>query len=388
MQIRALKDEDLKDIQYLLSQAFSFGTRSLGDWGKIDEQRSTSFGIFDEAGLQAGLEINHYKIYMGSDLVIKMGGIGGVACLPASRGKGYAGEALKHALKLMKEYGEYTSFLFPFSWEFYQKYGWEWTGLQRTYSVPTKVLKSTPETDYVRAGIEIDRKNIEGVYEQYSKSYRGMMVREERMWDDILNHEEKTHTFNYVYVRDGIIEGYIILRGGKKEETRIREFITLTSRAQQGLLGLMRRHEMQIDKFVWAVPEEDALWSQIYHWDIETKLEPAASARVVDVVGALTAWKPVSPFHGQFVMAVQDKYAPWNEASWKVEIEDSGVKVSQTNDSVDLSLDIQALSQLYFGSPNIIHLRHAGRVTVHNEAAFHFVQQFFDGPTMWINNHF
>ncbi len=388
MILRAHRDEDLPEVKMVMSQAFSFGHIHQGEPGKIDDEKSTSFGIYEDSGLQASLEINHYKIYMGNDVQLKMGGIGGVACMPASRGKGYAGEVLKHALKMMKEREEHASFLFPFSWDFYRKYGWDWTGVQRTYTVPTNILKSSPETEYVRAITAEDWKVIGSVYEAYSKQYRGMMIRSDKHWEDILKHEEKTLTFSYAYSRDEKIEGYFVLRGGKKEETHIRELITLTPRAYKGLLGLLKRHDMQMDKFSWAAPENDPLWSQLYHWDIETKLEPATSARVVDVAGAIAAWQPATPLKGKFTLKVQDEYAPWNTASWKVEVDDKQVNVVRSSENADISIDIQAFSQVYFGSPNADQLRSAGRLTVHDEVAYAVFLQLFSGPSMWINDHF
>src|SRR5438876_409576 len=103
MDIRILEGEDRKQFNPLWAQAFSRGERST-DW--IEDESSIDFyGLYDAQGLQACLIVNHYETYLGAKSVVKMGGIGGVVSLPASRGKGYAGALLKFALVKMRENG-------------------------------------------------------------------------------------------------------------------------------------------------------------------------------------------------------------------------------------------------------------------------------------------
>ena len=48
--------------------------------------------------MQARVSIIHYAVHLGADVIVPMGGIGGVSCLPASRGKGYVGRLLDASL--------------------------------------------------------------------------------------------------------------------------------------------------------------------------------------------------------------------------------------------------------------------------------------------------
>src|SRR5689334_13185776 len=94
LEIREISEEEMGRAFYLGSQAFRNGARDdnrLPNWLN-DPNRSLSshYGVWDEGGLQAKVVINHYKQHFGPDVVIPMGGIAGVASLPASRGKGYA----------------------------------------------------------------------------------------------------------------------------------------------------------------------------------------------------------------------------------------------------------------------------------------------------------
>lgn len=391
MEIRVLTGEELELEYYVWSQAFERGDREMRWWREFPQKNDESvctIGVFDEAGLQATVAIIDYRIHLGPEVVVPMGGLGGVACLPARRGRGYAGAGLKASLERMREVGQVTSMLFPFSFEYYQRFGWEWIGLERHYTLPTRILRAVPETENVRAATLEDRPAILGLYTQFAGRYRGCVRRGPKTWAAILDDEEKQYTYTYVYEQDGQIEGYLTYRGGKEEKTELREFLSLTPRAQRALLGLLKRHEMQVEKFHWNAPAEDPLWSQRYHWDIETVLRPKTMGRLVDVSGALQAWKPENEARGAVNLAVQDECAPWNTGTWRVEFAEREVSVRPTHDAPHVSLDIQALSQAYFGTPTVAEIRAADRLTVHDESGYVALCHLLAGPPMWLNDDF
>jgi predicted acetyltransferase len=394
MNIRKLTDEEW-ELQYpVWSQAFEHGDREMAQWREWDRDngdRQAVYGIFDEAGLQATFSLVDMHVHMGPELILPMGAVNGVAVLPASRGKGYAGAGVRHLLERMRENGQVVSVLEPFSWDFYHNLGYAWIGAGRRYAIPSRVFKPSGETTHVRAAMPDDRARIEDVYTRFAARYRGMLRRREHEWKDMLNDRPKHHTYTYVYEREGKMEGYLTYREGKREETRLREFIYLTARAQSGLLGLLRRHDMQIEKFAWNAPSDDTLWLQFYHWDVETKLRSLVMGRIVDVAGAfqaiLRAWKPLQPLDGSLVLAVEDKHASWNAGNWRITLRGE-TSVVATSDTPDVALDIQALSQAYFGTPSLSDLRRADRLTVHNEPGYELLRALLDGPPMWVNDAF
>lgn len=390
-EIRLLTKEEMPQAGYIWSQAFGFGKRNADEEeeNKPDATYGNTFtvGAFDEAGLQAVLTIFDYRIYLGAESVVPMGGVGGVACLPASRGKGYAGKLLQFALVRMHELGILTSSLFPFSWEFYRKYGWEWVGTFREYKVSTSCLRSDPETEYVRAATEVDREKVKEVYTIFAKRYRGCTVRNDGGWHFLKDTKEQ-YTFTYLYERDGQAEGYLIYSSGKEKETYLREFIALTGRAQRALLGLLRRHEMQTKRFIWSVPLDDAMWSQHYHWDIETSLHSTPMGRVVDVAGAIKAWKPAKEAQGSVVFSLQDTHASWNTGTWEVEFSGGEAQIQPSQKTPQVVMDIQAFSQAYFGTPFLDAIRQAGRIEVAEEAGYRAFADLLRGPLMWMNDEF
>jgi len=391
VEIRPLAQTELELALPIWSQAFEHGERTMDDWRAMEQRygdRNVTYGLFDAAGLQATVLITDSKLQFGPDVRIPCGGVSGVACLPAGRGKGYAGDAIRFVLAKMKEAGQVTSVLSPFSWSFYQNLGWEWTGAYRRYSVLSRVLRPDPETDFVRLATRDDRTGIYDLYTRFSDQYRGMLMRNQAEWDHLLNDRKKEYTYTFVYERDGRFEGYLTFYGWKQDETSIREFLTLTPRARRALLGLLRRHEMQVKKFVWRAPENDLLWSQWIDWDIETKLIPLQMARIVDFAGALSLLHPPTDHHGVVDVAIRDANAPWNNGVWRITMESRHVTVTPTQATAQVEMDIRQATQAFFGAPTLDDLRLAECLTVHDEEGYLCLQHLLSGPPMWINDDF
>lgn len=388
MEIRELREDERDAAYYLGSQAFRFGNRQMRVPDHPDRRPRSTYGIWDDAGLQAMATIIPYEVHFGSDVTLPMGGVAAVASLPASRGKGYATQCLKYSLERMREAGQVVSTLFPFSFEYYDRLGWAWTGVKRTYEVPTRILRAAAETDDVRAAKESDRDAIRSTYTKFAQLYRGAVARDEKLWNQVLNSSEEQFRYTYLYEPNGIPEGYLTYMGGKREKTELREFVALTPRALRALLGLLRRHEMQIDKFTWDAPGDDLLWSTLYHWDLETKIAPTTQARIVDLPAALCAWRPDRAVRGSVTLAVTDEAAPWNQGVWRIEYEDGHVSAARTDDSAQLTLDIRAISQAYFGTPTCTEIRASDRITVHDEKGYDALVNLLAGPPMWMNDSF
>ena len=388
VEIRIVGPEDYERMAYLGRQAFAHGRR--GGPSFVDDPNHppmTTLGAYDQAGLQARVSILHYQAHLGADVVVPMGGIGGVSCLPASRGKGYVGALLDATLAHMRGEGQVISSLFPFSWEFYRRYGWEWVGMTREYYVPTRILKASGETEKVRAMTPADRPKIEACYTSFAQRYRGMIARDEKRWNDILKDEDDHFTYTYLYEHEGATEGYLSFHGGTDDATYIGQFVALTPRARRGMLGLLRRHDMQTEKFTWRAPGDDPLYHTLCHDDVETKLFPTTQGRVVNVAGAFAALRPRSGDKYAFTMHVSDEHAPWNAGVWRVEAADEIVSAQKTEAAPEVSLSIQALSQAYYGTP-LMEILGAEHIVVHEEKGYTSLSLLLSGPPAWIYDSF
>lgn len=391
MDIRRLVGIETQQALYVWSQSFERGDRAMEDWKEWEERipsGRTTYGIYDGDALQAAFLLVDEAIHFGDAPPLPMGAVCGVGVLPASRGKGYASRGVSFLFERMRDKGQSISFLEPFSWEFYGRLGYAWTAPSARYSVPTRCLKPSPETDYVRAMRMEGRDAVIACYTKFAAGYRGMVARRREVWDWTFDGNKKEYTYTYVYERDGAVEGYLMYHGGKRDETRIEEFIAHTARARLGLLGLLRRHDMQITKFRWDGPVDDPFWSILVHGDIETKLYSRTMARIVDVGAAIEAIRIAGHIRGSVRLAVIDPTAPWNQRTWRITCEGGRAMARPAPDAPQITITIQALSQAYLGSPTMSQLRDTGHIQVHDETGFDMLAAVLAGPPAWCNDGF
>ena len=391
MDIRKLNGLELQQALYVWSQSFERGDRAMEKWKEWEERTPTgrtTYGMLHGDALHAAFLLVDETIYLGTNGTVPMSAVCGVGVLPASRGRGYASRGMRYVFERMREAGRVISFLEPFSWEFYHRLGYAWTAPSRRYSVPSRLLPPSPETERVRAARADDYPAIAACYTRMAHRYRGMLQRRAEVWAMVFDASKTEATYTYMYEVDGVVEGYLCYHGGTRETTKLTEFVALTPRARQGLLGLLRRHEMQIDMFRWDAPANDLLWHQLMHNDVRTDLRSSTMARIIDVREALQAIRPSAEQCGSCAVSVVDAAAPWNHNVWKVENSEGAVAVEPTSGGAQVTLPVQALAQAYLGSPSLRDLRVAGEVQVHDESGYNALDTLLAGPPAWCADSF
>ncbi len=388
LEFRPITADDIEQWQRIASFSYERGapvTVTPEHFGQPDRYR---IGAYDGGKLRACLGINDYQMFFGRDRR-PCGGVAGVMSEPASRGRGYAGGLMRRSLEVMREDGKYLSSLWPFSFAYYRQFGWEWTGFNRYYKLPIRALWSDKEADYMEPLYEPQADLLNPLYEAQATRYNGPLVRSPGRWPAHLRARDGREPMVYLYRRDGAPEGYAILRFIKNSDTlRVEDFVALSRRAYLGMLGLVHRHEMQGQDVELQVPPDDPLWSFIRSYDVETKEVSAGMARVVDVTAALQELEPPAEVRGAAVFALQDETAPWNSGTWRVTAEDGMVTLAPCRDEPGIALDIQALTQAYWGTPSLETLRAWERISVSREADFQLLHALLPSRLVWLADDF
>lgn len=388
MEIRPITAADYEEHRHIVSLAFARGKTPEFTPEVYEQTDRTRIGVYENGRVQAALGILDYRFFFGDDRR-PCGGIFGVASDPAMRGRGYAGALVKRSLEMMRENGQYLSALWPFDFRFYRSYGWEWTGETRNYTVPLDILPSGREANHVQGVYEDVIRVLTPIYERNAAQYNGMLARDAKRWEQKTCPAGGRQRAAYVYRRDGWDEGYAILRYGDTDnELHADEIVAHTRRAYEGLLGVARRHAMTAKKLAWSAPSNDMLRSILTHWDVETKLEPAGMGRVVDAPTALHALKPSSEARGTAILSLVDDHAPWNAGSWRIVVEGGCVDVRPTDREAGIALDIQGLTQAYWGTPTLLDLRRWDRIQVRDDAQFEVLAALLPPTPAWLNDDF
>lgn len=387
MEIRAIDPESVEDFRRIISQSFGRGTPCTAEPDSLPARGR--IGAYEGGRLKAVLRVLDFQMLFGEDRR-PCGGIASVAVDPAARGCGYAGALLDRSLEMMRDSGQYLSSLWPFDFGYYRRHGWDWTGMLTQYSVPVGILPASPEARYVEPITQDVVAALNPLYEAQATRYNGALARDDSRWGRQTGPQGDRHPAFYRYVRDGRSEGYAIIRFGDDRDctAEASELVALTGRAYRGLLALLHHHAMSAKTFRWSGPADDLLWSVLNHWDVETKRVPLGMSRVVDLKAALEAMHPDPSLQADAVIGVTDEHAPWNEGAWRVETESGVVRLERTADAPGIEVDIQALTQAYWGTPSLADLRRADRVTVHDESAFRAHCALLPPRIVWLADDF
>ena len=398
MEIRALTLEDSPACDRLMAEAFASGSRPAlpPAEGKAEPKpRSLTWGLFDGARLVAVAVVHDLRL-VWEYTILPMGGVAGVACAAEQRGRGHVASLLAHSLQGMRDSGQFVSGLYPFAYAFYRRHGWEWVGEKRHYKVPTADIRASPEGKHVRCydgpeALEI----VSPVYEAYARNRRSMTTRtdaEPNFWERVLAHRDNRTTYVQVYSNpeNGQAEGYLTFRYPNSGEGigYIGEFFANTPAAYRGLLSVLHYYGTQVHHVEFSAPSDD--WLPLYAMsnDLSVKLSSIFMGRVVDVAPALAALTAPLGLSGKVVLQVADSQCDWNHQTFAVTLEAGHVTATPTTDASGIALDIQALTQAYWGQPALDLLRAAGRLSVTDEAQYEMLSKLLPPSICYLADHF
>src|SRR5204863_8929074 len=155
----------------------------------------------------SSLEIRREQVQIG-DAVLPMGGVSNVATLTTERNHGYASDLMRETLRSLRLEGVPTSVLFPFSFRYYRKFGYELAGNHCQFWCRPHNLPAFGEHGACRPAVEEDIPRLEGVYRDCCRKRSCSLVRPAARWQELIRSERFRVM---VYQRQGA-DGYMILR--------------------------------------------------------------------------------------------------------------------------------------------------------------------------------
>lgn len=322
--IRCLRPEDMEDSIRLSQFAFQYELTPEELRMRLERLKpEESWGVFlDDGALAAKLTILPLETYLGGEK-IAMGGIAGVATWPEHRREGHVSRLLTHALSVMKERGQSLSFLHPFQFEFYRRFGWETYTEYKQYELNTVQLPRFPP-EGGRVEREPGRKLLAALYEDYARRFNGSLARSDEWWDwNILALKNKGGTSAVYRSGDGTPKGYMLYKVRDRVMT-VSEFAALDGEAYRGLWSFIANHDSMIDNVRLQMEAGDRLASLLKDPRIKQETVPYFMARLVDVNRFLSQYRFREGVSARLSIYVADPHAPWNEGYYEWAIAPDG----------------------------------------------------------------
>ena len=352
MIIRNLRENEYTKSSKVISSAYSF------KWTKEDEKRifvpEYCFGAFeddDETLMSLIYSVSLCSRYFGE--YIPSAGAGMIATLPMYRRQGCVRALFNAVFQNMKEKGEVFSYLYPFSYDYYRKFGYEQIAEKYILTFPMQALFCIPaNTDGALLDDGANFCDVVRIYNEYTQNLQAAFERTPAMWDKKLTldpYSADIHTYLW-HNEKGENKAYATLR---LEGTllNVLDMAYCGSVGLRGILGFLRQFYGRALNVRFAnVTRESPLRYMIKEFsNSQGTLSSWAMARVVDVKKALElALYPQDS--GSFSVKVED-FLPWNNKIFQVEYFHGKCQITEReNGAYDLKLGIPLLTRLFLGS--------------------------------------
>ncbi|RXZ81443.1 GNAT family N-acetyltransferase [Paenibacillaceae bacterium] len=375
MEIRQFKPEECDKSLELSMYAFQYELSPEQLESKRQHFKADQvWGAFEEDKLCAKLTILPFHIHLNNTLVT-MGGIAGVATWPEERRRGAVAKLLTHSLHIMKEQGQTISFLMPFSYPFYRKFGWENCVDYKNYKLltaqlPPKPIEISPGSiRRYHAASEQLIAELQEVYSRYVSRYNGALARDEDWWMTTVFERRNAHIAIF-YGEDNKPVGYVNYRVTDRTLT-VFEFIALDENVKTELWRFLSNHDSMIDQLTISAPIDDTLAYLLPDPRIGHEIVSSFMGRIVDVAGFLQQY-PFTPHARELELTldIADAYAPWNNGTFRLSwSEDGVVTVAEGASSAEIavSCSIQTLTSMFIGYKRPSELHRIGRLQANRD---------------------
>lgn len=358
-------------------------------------------GLFVDGELRAALRLIDMPLWFGAAPVAS-GGLSAVATPPEFRRQGYIGRLLRATLEEIRGRGWPLSALYPFSFPFYKRYGWEHVVDNVNYTCPIERLPTSPttgtwqpitlSTDFNRdpetGGVtDEDVAALMGVYDAWVVGRNGPMVRDARWWRMQKLAVGRDHRPDAYLWRDATGEprAYVIyafenLTSEWHRRLQVWDWAALDPAALRAVLQFLRNHDSQAAEVRLAVPESTRFLALFDNPEFKVEVEAGLMLRLVDVPAALAARRYPPAVQASVTLAVSDHLLDWNNTTVTLTAGGGTGTVERTGAAPGLSLDVRALARLYSGYLTPAEAAALDLLTVHDPAALAAATALFAGP--------
>lgn len=319
------------------------------DWGSIESGQVVS-GVINTSFMTN---------FHGASF--KMGGIGYVASYPEFAGQGSIGQLMNLALDEMYQDGTMLSYLAPFSYPFYRKFGYEATFDQTVYRMNAKDLPRLK----VKAIGHVERQpysevknDLNEIYKKNQLSQQGGIERAE--WWLTYSAEKHPNWETAVYYNEANeLEGYLVYQR-EADEFKIVEWVYQTSESWLQLQNFVIKHQSAYEWFSYESPIGQPLPDLLANPQVDVKIKPYMMARIVNVADFLTRY-PYQHDFDAIVIQVKDTNIADNEGQWQVSHINGQTTVEKITDKEPtLVTDVQNLTRSMMGYRTMKQLKQYG----------------------------
>ncbi|ELY99040.1 hypothetical protein C482_10801 [Natrialba chahannaoensis JCM 10990] len=336
-------------------------------------------------------------------------GLASVATPPEFRRQGYVRDLLAYSLEEYRERGCRFSVLWPFSYSFYNTYGWDTSNQLARHAFDPDLLSfasaalDASSADYSFQPLESNAfVRLQSVYEAHTERYALAIERDEWWWRHRVFEGHDVDPYVYAAERDGDTVGYLVYGFDSHGDSElggrtmvVSELVGEDHEAFLALLAFCHRHASQVEEVVLELPPEAPFRETVRTpGEVETTVKNGPMVRVIDVAETLSALSYPQGVETTRLLSVTDPLADWNNGTFEFAVRDGSAACERVLDgddehdsTADARLDIATLSQLVVGARSARELARTNRLEASDEVVSE-LEELFPKTGVYLSDHF
>ena len=354
MNIRYARETDKNQIVSLWNYCFEDGEDFVKYYFENLYDKKNTIIIEENNEVLSALQLNKYKIDL-RNRKYDVSYVVGVSSKPEVRGLGYMKHLMTYTLEELYKSGEIVSLLMAIDYRLYKRYGFDHCYDQIQYNIKTDELSGFRVTSKLRKADFEDSKILSEIYTNAVKNLNGYALRDEVYFDRFMKEIESEDGYIYIDEENKSYIAYYI----QGDTIFVRELIYNNISSLKSILAYIYNHNTQCKNTVINAPGDDKIKLIIANLKTcEIKLIPFMAGRVINFEKYIESINldNINTYHieGESIkIKVIDKYIPQNDNVFEIYIKDNKVKIEKTQESYDIELDINSITQLAFSYLNI-----------------------------------
>jgi predicted acetyltransferase len=291
---------------------------------------------------------------------------------------------MQEAVKILYRNSYHTSALWPFSYSYYRKFGWEVGSEHRSYIVPSELAAELASPDGTRPALEVDLPAISRLVDRFARRYNCVTIRDDLWWSCMratyrfeFDYNEESRASIWVHETEKAIDGYAIFEvagEGEEKSVRVKEIVADTPAARNAILS--RLASVGAQHIIFPAPIDDGFLQELANpRAVRSELHPGFQFRAINPPAALELRSVDPKLAGCLGFTVSDPVL--DGFDFDIEVADGRITKAKCRAEERLSMNIQTFSQAYCGYVSSIRAAELGRVEATSQRAVEFADRLF-----------
>jgi predicted acetyltransferase len=350
-------------------------------------EQADVLGWFDGEKLISQLAVYPFQVNIFGR-TFEMGGLTGVGTYPEYANLGLMYKLMWQALSDMRERKQSISYLYPYSFPYYRRRGWEIISDKMTFEIKDIQLPKVKKVAGYVERLNTEHPDIRAVYKLFSSRQHVAMIRNDLAWDEYWRWDLDELTAAVYYDHTHKPQGYL-LYWISEDVLHIKEMVYITQEARIGLWNFISAHFSMVSKVVGSTYTDEPLAFWLEDGDIKETIAPYFMARIVDAKQFIEQY----PFRAtgtdiNLTFRLDDPMVEWNQGIFTLHVNASGQgELFQSEDEPTSSLDIQTLTTMLLGYKRPSYLAEIGRFTS-DEQTVELFENLIKRQTPYFSDYF